>query len=367
LDVDSDNNNGSNPPGRTDAEDRIENVTGDPQKPGKLLGVNDDDNDGDRIPDFADGFNLDGNAGNNDDSNASEHFVPLVLELPEPIDLRQAKVKFTYSASNPAGVQRAGMAPNFVYTPASGHLRIWKKNGNQARNEANANAGGDYVAPGIEYRPAQLGFSNTRVVRLYLEGIASSSAVAGDQIKVIVDPDGPGPIPFLPQDAVRVTVTMVDLTTLPHNSEVVVSDQDEENPGVFLVLNDDDDDGDGNQDNSNNLIEAADDDWALMTLVIEPWDIRTPTIINHVALKKERSGHGDVRVFDITGGEAPLDFSDPLNPPTWDVEDLPRLLYVEGLATSSTPRDVILKAYWQTDGVELCLDIVKISVVRASE
>ena len=56
-------------------------ASGDAGHPGKIIIVNDNDDDGDGIPDFADGFNRDGANGTadeqKDDMNAEEHFVPL--------------------------------------------------------------------------------------------------------------------------------------------------------------------------------------------------------------------------------------------------------------------------------------------------
>ena len=89
LDVDSDNSNWPGGwPDRSQYEDDIEDISNDPQYPGKFIMVNDNDDDGDGIPDFADGFNWDEQSGNDDDANWYESdLVPIVLELPDAIDL----------------------------------------------------------------------------------------------------------------------------------------------------------------------------------------------------------------------------------------------------------------------------------------
>jgi hypothetical protein len=135
-------------------------------------------------------------------------FRPLVLEAKAFINLGVAKIKFEYSGSDPTGVT---VDANNAYTAAAGHLRIWKKNGNQARNKAKADAGGDYVAPGV-YTAAQLGLTaQNRVVTLYLEGIAPSTRSGDQRISVAVDPDGDGPEGFGCGDAVRATPVRIEL------------------------------------------------------------------------------------------------------------------------------------------------------------
>jgi len=100
LDVDSDNDDGFGMPDQSVEEDRIED---DSDKPGKLIGVNDADQDGDGVPNFADGFDLWGNEG----ANAGGQFAPLVLTLEGPMDEGAAEVTFNYSCSDPAYVTRS--------------------------------------------------------------------------------------------------------------------------------------------------------------------------------------------------------------------------------------------------------------------
>src|SRR5262249_34292507 len=155
---------------------------------GKYVPTNGTDKDADGVIDFADGYNLDGIAGNADDINLQEKFVPLVLEVPQPVDLAQAKLKFTYDASDPAGVTVMGTPPDATYTPAPGSLRVWAKAGNVARNKAAVKDGGDYVKPDT-YTPAQLGLtSGTRSVTLYVENIKPSTDPGDLRIKVELDP-----------------------------------------------------------------------------------------------------------------------------------------------------------------------------------
>lgn len=167
-----------------------------------------DYSDNDRIPDFADGYNRDRIAGNDDDlDDSATAFAVLVLHVLDGIDLSVARIKFDYSASDPMGVGESGG----VYTPApdDGMLRIWKKKAREARNGSDAASGGDYVAPHIGYTAAQLDLGGVvRIVGLGIEGIRPGVTT----VKVLVDPDGPGgSCDYIVMDTVKVTVVYVDL------------------------------------------------------------------------------------------------------------------------------------------------------------
>lgn len=217
LDIDSDNNNQFNNPTRSQQEEDDENISGNPDKPGKRIAVNDGDWDNDGITDFADGFNLD--TSNAEDDLISNTTVPraagqdlkftrLVLDLGDVVDLNEVKIRFSYSASDPSATTLSGtgtQADPFVYTAAPGHLRIWKKQASVARDPQDAAAGGDYITPNIEYSAADLGTG--REITLYVEGIRESMAVADQIITVEIDPNGPNyPPGFTCRDDVHTTV-----------------------------------------------------------------------------------------------------------------------------------------------------------------
>ncbi len=224
LDIDSDNNNGVENSDEGEYEDQIENIQDDLTKPGKLIAVNngnDDtgipDNAGneDEIPDFADGFNLNNNPGDFDDINTQEQFFPLILKLSKTIDLTHVRIKLTYDDSDPANVRMVdsvtGQAPE-VYDPAPGSLRIWKKNGNVARNKnsiQHQNDSGDYIPEGI-YQPSELGFSaNKDRIRLFVEGIRASESPA--DLEIIAELDIDNDNEFDMKDTVRVTAVGMEL------------------------------------------------------------------------------------------------------------------------------------------------------------
>lgn len=197
LDIDSDNNNMFSEPDRSLDEEEMEE---DLSKPGRVVVMNDDDNDGDQVPDFADGFNLDSVWDNDDDINPTQQFVPLLVEISSEIDLEQARIRVTYDASNPADTVIVQEEP-LVYEPAPGALRIWAQPGDMERNPEQIADGGDFVAPS-EYSPEQLGLTNrNRMVTWYVEGIQTSRNLADQEIIIEVDAKN-----GMLKDVVRVTV-----------------------------------------------------------------------------------------------------------------------------------------------------------------
>jgi len=207
LDVDSDNNNGLAPPERSEFEEQVEDLVLDPARPGKFVIVNVRDVDNDGLVDFADGFDSYGSDLIVDDviSSGLGKFTPLVLEVPDGIELSEARFRFHYSGSDPGEMDFDG---DGLPKRAEGYLRLWTKNGDEARSAAAANADepGDYIAPvGAEgqdgiYSFEQLAGENDgagRTVTLYIEGIDISTGGAtlpGQQrIFVELDPDGVEP------------------------------------------------------------------------------------------------------------------------------------------------------------------------------
>ena len=156
VDIDSDNDDGSGLPESSDSEDQIE---ADPSLPGKVMYVQ-----GDR--------------------------VPLVIELPPPLDPAQADLRFTFNA-----------AP--VDSDASGTIRLWT-----------SPEGGNYLASGV-HAASDLGLSLAkRVVVLWVEGVNASEAGASESIRVELDPDGTaGLLGYAYSDTVNVTVE--DTASIP--------------------------------------------------------------------------------------------------------------------------------------------------------
>jgi hypothetical protein len=202
--------------------------------------------DNDDVPNFADGFDKWGNSG----ANAGGTFTPVILEVAEPVDLSAVKIKFTYSESDPDGVGRTGTgtpSDPYIYAPAVGHLRVWKKDGSDDRIKAAANAGGDYVMPDVDYTAADLGIGAARVVTLYVEGIDKSATLGDQEIKVEMDPDGSGAAGYQCSNAVRVTVCRADLDVDSDNNDALAApartdyedqiEDDSTKPGKYIEEN----------------------------------------------------------------------------------------------------------------------------------
>ncbi len=231
LDIDSDNNNGYDADWMSTPEE--EKLEGCDDCAGKIVYANHSDDDEDEIPDFADGFNRDNTLNTDDDINAHEYFVPVILELPaiqEWVDLADVQLRFTYDASAPGDIREeapTGNLPfqrparandvNILLPAADGHLRLWRKDGNEARTEA------DYVLPSPHvYTASDLGFTNDqRKITLHLEGVTRSEQRGDQEIMVEMNVDNDARMQFDISDSVRTTVLGVELVDLRNGGRPV--------------------------------------------------------------------------------------------------------------------------------------------------
>jgi hypothetical protein len=301
LDIDSDNNNAFNEPDRTMTEDENENIPADPSRPGKIICVNAHDTDADGVPNFADGFDMFGNEG----AGAGGDFIPMILELPESADIGQAKIRFDYSQSDPAGLMRTGAGTPedpYIYEPASGNLRIWKKPGSESRLKDEVLSGGDFIKPQSEYSVSDLNPSSQpdeRQILLFIEGIDQGTAIADQVVHVEVDLDGDnGPLGFIANDAVRLTVLNLDLD-VDTNRDAHITDPDDEPGeedwqnarGAIFAVNFDDDDGDlepdsvkfkddGKPAEVNRTIDGVDDIEDITPLIIRKYGPDMPAAVS---------------------------------------------------------------------------------------
>jgi hypothetical protein len=176
----------------------------------------------------------------------SAHFIPVIIKLPEPLDLNVTKVKLTYEASDPDGVTRkgAGTAADasdpYIYTPANGTIRIWSKDGDTVRAKASLNAGGDYVKSGEKYETNHLGIQlSDRTWKFFIEAVNASNTLADQVITIEIDPDGNGPTPYMCQDFVRFTALKTELhqdNIVKEVGEIVFISQVPEMPNLTVRL-----------------------------------------------------------------------------------------------------------------------------------
>jgi hypothetical protein len=170
VDIDSDNNNDYDEPGRTVQEDILEET---PDYPGKILYVNNGDINRNKIPDFADFIYVDKQS-----QMIPYKFTPIVIEIPAQVDVESDDSTLTliYSGSDPLQIatQNIGTAedPEIEYTPAEGSQRIWLKNADTLRNPNGVAITGDYVTNNIPFTLKQLGFTDAERTKVfYIEGI----------------------------------------------------------------------------------------------------------------------------------------------------------------------------------------------------
>jgi len=206
LDIDSNNDDGFDLTELTDAEDEIEDIDNDPFYPGKIMLVNDGDDDGDGIPNYTDGIDIYDNGG----ESAGGRFVPIVIELDDSVDISIAKIKLSYSVSDPSLIIQNGTeSEGYSYTPESGSLRIWTKDGMESRLSASVSEGGDFVDNETAHEVQKIGFSETtRKAVLYVEAVDVSENVADMKIKVEVDSDGDGVFGYI-GDEIRLTAVQI--------------------------------------------------------------------------------------------------------------------------------------------------------------
>jgi WD40 repeat protein len=159
VDVDSDNNNGLDLPDRSPEEEAVENVDG---EPGKILVVNSGDTDNDGIPDYA-------------DFDSGRRFVPMVIQLPDDIDLATAQIKITYPESDPTMIDINSSVSPAVHTPAEGYLRIWKINGDESRSIDDINAAGHYVRSDQNIALNLFQINIEREITLYMEMVRETN------------------------------------------------------------------------------------------------------------------------------------------------------------------------------------------------
>ncbi len=168
IDIDSDNNNGLGMPDRSPEEELVENTPG---QPGKILLPNTGDANDNGIPDFA-------------DFTAGAGFAPMVVEVPEEVDVNTALLRFSYEQSDPNSISVTTQAGKESYIPAEGIMRLWRRNGTEDRDTNDISAGGDFIRSGVAYAVRDFGIRpDKRTAVVYIELVRSRDDWGGAIIK----------------------------------------------------------------------------------------------------------------------------------------------------------------------------------------
>ena len=197
LDVDSDNN------GAVDGSDDEDDLEGDSAGIGKLVSVNNGDEDDDLIPDYADGFDFYGNEG----ADASAAFTELVITFPEELDFSRLEFQITYPESSPGELRRVGAGtaedPYRYVLPDSGYFRIWTKDGNESRLMSEIDAGGDFIASGTRYPASTL--TSGLSVTVYVEAVTHTAIPSNNDFVIEIFANDESHSVFSLKDTVNIT------------------------------------------------------------------------------------------------------------------------------------------------------------------
>jgi hypothetical protein len=165
------------------------------------------------VPAYARNFSLFGSEGN----KKCLPFDRLVVHV-ESIG-QGATIRFSYPGSNPAGVTRSydSNEDSYVYQPATGKMRIWKKDGPALRNMADVALGGDYVTPDVDYPLGLFCFDRCCNLTLYLEAVDTTSDGETGHVIVTLNPGiGKGPS----QDSFDVEYFFAHINNLSPDSDL---------------------------------------------------------------------------------------------------------------------------------------------------
>ena len=196
LDVDSDNNsvnNNNEPdvfglPAQTLTEDRLEQLT---TESGKMVGINNDDDDLDGTIDSEDGYYSDSQPDSPEEQMinlagevAEEQFVPMILALPTPLDPDSCQVKLTYNTDV---------------------FRVWRQGRGTPRKASSVVSGGDLVPSGTPI-PFLAFQAEEPAVTLYVEALALTNPLVDTEREVTVEVDPTAEPSFVAsaQDIVRI-------------------------------------------------------------------------------------------------------------------------------------------------------------------
>jgi pimeloyl-ACP methyl ester carboxylesterase len=144
------------------------------------------------------------------DFSSRSALAPANITLSDNIDASKALIKFEYSSADPQLVSHSSVSGTDIprYDPGSnGELRLWDTI-TPTRDPAGVASGGDYIADGASIPASDLFNEGSHSATIYMEGINPGDP-NNTRIVVRVDPDGKSG--FIATDAVRVTVSRLQI------------------------------------------------------------------------------------------------------------------------------------------------------------
>ncbi len=184
----------------------------------EILDVNGGDNDGDAVPDFADGledvFEDEGHrpvhtapdgsddaksAGYDVSTGAGAHLLGGTGgdAFGALLDNQSARFRISYPASDPALMTREvqilpDQTQRVIYEPAPGSLRLWKKPLHERRKAASITQDGDFLPSGSSWIARNKLVSEDEYPFVYVESVKASESMADQTVVMEVDVDGDG-------------------------------------------------------------------------------------------------------------------------------------------------------------------------------
>jgi len=200
VDLDADTNNNGVIGTHRNYHEQAEEEAEEDRKgaPGRILVVKYGDADNDGVPDFADGYDRDGEPDDDETStdgvSIGHQLEPMVLHLrgaalEKGSDGQPRTLIFDYDLSDPLGVAYDTDGPfGPRYEPAPGSLRVWLiRNPEVAtryaiRDARDVKVGGDLVVPDVEYLPSDFGGTDT--IHFAVESVRSSDEMGDQRVSV---------------------------------------------------------------------------------------------------------------------------------------------------------------------------------------
>ena len=367
LDGDSDNDS-VNLTGTEDKEDETELKS---DEPGLLIAVNNQDEDQDEIPDFADGFNFDGDK-TKLVTNGKIKFVPIKLKFPDLPDLEKLDVTFEYSCNTPDenGIKVDTDEPKFYTLKDSNRFRLWLKDAPEERSaEEISSEKGDFIKTGVTYTADDFmkhaESSGGRVATIYVEAVNPSPKFGLDKIIVTVKAkaDQAPAVKFECKDEINITAVNIDLDTeIDSFGGIGKYDYDknhhdeglENKKGSLIIVNKDDDNLDEKEDNTVTSVEDEDDFKPLKFLLSMEKDdlekltgkvtLKVTKGLDKISLYNSKAKNPDklllgTGVASSTSTVTSIEYSIPDQ-----LEEIYKLkdegIYIEGLKSSKAKKDI---------------------------